>query len=431
MADEPRWDDIFTSQPSGSPDRASEPYAAPQSRREAREARGTGNAPGPSGHTASRSSRKIQKQSGAKPPRQRRRWMGWLIAVVVVLGLTGGGVGYAWLNFEPQIRKVLGWELPPPDYVGQGTGQATVVIYSGDTGTEVTKSLLKAGVIKNFDTFYSLLLAKKPPVQFFPGYYVLAHKMSSEAALKALQDPTTRKENTALVQEGKTAAQIFDILSAATGISVPDFDAAAKNLAGLGIPSDAPNIEGYLFPATYHFDPGVDVTTVLKTLVNRTFQALDAAGVAPADRARVLTVASLIQREAGSNHDDFYKVSRVISNRLADGMKLQFDSTAHYGYVWKHGVRDSGGVFSSSAELADDNPYNTYVISGLPQGPIGAAGELAIDAALHPVDGSWLYFVTVNLDTGETLFTSTLADHNAAVQQLQQWCRTTKSSNCG
>jgi UPF0755 protein len=169
---------------------------------------------------------------------------------------------------------------------------------------------------------------------------------------------------------------------------------------------------------------------VLRILVDRTFQALDSAGVAPEDRARVLTIASLIQREAGTNPEDFFKVSRVIQNRLAEGMKLQFDSTAHYGYTWKHGEREDGGVFSSSAELADDNPYNTYVITGLPQGPIGAAGDLAIDAALHPADGPWLYFVTVNLDTGETVFTSTNAEHNAAVRQLQDWCRTTQSPNC-
>src|SRR5690606_6355645 len=119
----------------------------------------------------------------------------------------------------------------------------------------------------------------------------------------------------------------------------------------LGIPADAPNIEGYLFPATYTFDPGVDAKTVLQVLVNRTFQSLDAAGVAPEDRAGILTIASLIQREAGVNRDDFYKVSRVIQNRLDKGMQLQFDSTSHYGYVWAHGDReDGGGVFSSKAE---------------------------------------------------------------------------------
>lgn len=334
------------------------------------------------------------------------------------------------MAFEPQIRKILGWELPPPDYEGQGSGEASVVIYSGDSGVEVTNALLDAGVIKSFDAFYNMLLAQEPPAEFFPGYYLLAEKMSSAEALKALQDPASRVENTALIQEGKSAAQIFDILSAATDIPIAEFEAAAEDLSGLGLPASAPNIEGYLFPATYTFDPGEDASSVLHTLVNRTFQSLDSVGVAPEDRERILTIASLIQREAGSNADDFFKVSRVIQNRLDEGMKLQFDSTSHYGYVWKHGDRDDGGVFSSRAELEDDNPYNTYVITGLPQGPIGAAGDLAIEAAMRPADGPWLYFVTVNLDTGETVFTSTNADHNDAVRQLQQWCRTTQSPNC-
>lgn len=422
MADDPRWEDIFGSQPSGSSDTPAPPPAQappqPQSRREAREVRQAQDASGASG------------QPERKPPRKRRRWIPWVVSLVVILGLAAGGTAYAWMTFEPQIRKVFGWELPPADYEGEGTGESTIVIYSGDSGEEVTNALLEAGVIKDFNTFYKLLLVQDPPVNFYPGYYVLAKEMSSESALEALQDPSRRVENTALIQEGKNANQAFDILSTATDIPVADFEAAAKDLAGLGLPADAPNIEGYLFPATYTFDPGVNATDVLKILVNRTFQALDSAGVASDDRERILTIASLIQREAGVNSEDFYKVSRVIQNRLDDGMKLQFDSTTHYGYVWKHGDRPEGGVFSTKAELEDDNPYNTYVITGLPQGPIGAAGDLAIDAALHPADGTWLYFVTVNLDTGETAFSTTNAEHNAAVRQLQQWCYATKSANC-
>lgn len=432
MADDPRWEDIFTSPPPESQPGGSGVPAAPPSRREARQAenarkssRRNTSAPQPKAPKS-----KTPRKSGANRPRKRGRWIGWLVSIVVILGLVGGTAGYAWLSFEPQIRKVLGWELPPPDYVGPGSGEASVVIYSGDSGVEVTNALVDAGVVKDFNTFYNMLLAQEPPVDFFPGYYVLAEKMSSAEALKALQDPASRVENTALIQEGKSAPQVFDILSASTGIPIADFEAAAEDLAGLGLPADAPNIEGYLFPATYTFDPNVDAPSVLQTLVNRTFQSLDSAGVAPEDRERILTIASLIQREAGANAEDFFKVSRVIQNRLTEGMRLQFDSTSHYGYVWKHGERDDGGVFSTRAELDDDNPYNTYVIAGLPQGPIGAAGDLAIDAAMHPADGPWLYFVTVNLDTGETAFTSTNADHNAAVRQLQKWCRTSQSPNC-
>jgi len=347
------------------------------------------------------------------------------VSVVVVLGLAGGGAAYAWTNFEPQIRKVMGWELPPPDYEGQGSGEATIVIVSGDTGVEVTNSLLDAGVIKSFDTFYNLLLIQEPPIDFFPGYYVLAKEMSSAAALAALQDPANRVERTALIQEGKSIDQVFDILSNATKIPVADFITAAEDPTSYGVSPDAPSLEGYLFPATYTFDPNVDARTVLTTLVDRMFTSLNDAGVAPEDRLRVLTFASIIQREAGRDTNDFYKVSRVFTNRLENDWHLESDATVSYGTGRTH------TVWTTPEERADtSNGYNTYANPGLPIGPIGAVGDLAIDATLHPADGPWFYFVPVNLDTGETVFSETLAQHNAAVRELRNWCESTQSPNC-
>ncbi|WP_168627321.1 endolytic transglycosylase MltG [Cryobacterium sp. BB307] len=422
MADEPNWDDIFTTQPQAAAEQPTEPADGDglPTRRSARRE--------PTARRPRRSER--QDRVRDRGPRKRRRWIPWLISIVVVLGLGAGATAVVWANYEDQIRKVLGWELPPADFEGSGTGEATIVINSGDNGAAVARALLEANVIASFDAFYDLLLAD-PNVQFFPGFYVLKEQMSAQAALDALQDPANRVENTALIQEGKSKDQAFEILSAATEIPIEEFQAEAEDLASFGIPAEAPSIEGYLFPATYTFDPGVTARSVLERLVNRTFESLDAAGVAPEDRHRVLTIASLIQREAGSKAEDFYKVSRVVQNRVKSGMLLQFDSTSHYGYAWAHGERLDGGVFSNTEELTDDNPYNTYVHAGLPIGPIGAAGDLAIRAALEPADGAWLYFVTVNLETGETVFSDTLSQHNAAVKQLQQWCRDTRSPTCG
>ncbi|MBX3115810.1 MAG: endolytic transglycosylase MltG [Cryobacterium sp.] len=413
MADEPRWDDIFPAQNS-SPTPVS-PVGPPMTRKEALAAEGR-TRPSEDGPA---------KDRKKKPRKSRKGWLIALISVVVILGLGAGGAAFAWANYEPQIRKLLGWEIPPPDYVGKGSGEATIVIVKGDTGVEVTNSLVDAGVIKSFETFYSLLLAQDPPVDFYPGYYVLAKKMSSQAALDALRDPASRVEQTALIPEGKSIDQVFEILSTATGISVEDFKTAASDPTSYGAPVEAPSLEGYLFPATYHFDPGLDARAVLQILVNRTFQSLDAAGVAPDDRHRVLTLASIIQREAGRNTEDFYKVSRVFTNRLNAGWHLESDATVSYGTGRTH------TVWTTPEERADaSNKYNTYANPGLPIGPIGAAGDLAIDAALHPADGPWFYFVPVNLDTGETVFSTTLAEHNAAVRQLQEWCRTSKSPNC-
>ncbi len=237
--------------------------------------------------------------------------------------------------------------------------------------------------------------------------------------MAGLQNPDNKLVQTVLVPEGKSVGQAFELLAAGTGLSVEDFQNAAADLASFGVPAEAPSLEGYLFPARYTFDPGLDAHAILQQMVNRTFESLDKAGVAPADRHSVLTLASIIQRESGSNTEDFYKVSRVFHNRLdTPGWKLQSDATVAYG------TGNTSTVWTTDAERADaSNPYNTYVHEGLPVGPIGAAGDLAIDAALHPADGPWFFFVPVNLATGETVFTTTGAEHEAAVQQLHAWCK--------
>jgi UPF0755 protein len=89
-----------------------------------------------------------------------------------------------------------------------------------------------------------------------------------------------------------------------------------------------------------------------------------------------------------------------------------------------------GTVSTSGEALKDDNPWNTYVHPGLPIGPIANPGDVAIDAAMHPVDGPWYYFVTVNLETGETIFSSTDAEHEVAKRQWAQWCRENPDSGC-
>lgn len=414
------WEDLFGTTGDGAPNQGAQdaPAQQPMSRREARQVQGRAPEPASGAARAPRASKR------------RRLWIPVVVVILAILGLIAGTAAYVWFNYEEQVRKVLGWEIPPEDYEGEGTGEAAFVIESGDDGYTITQRLVEADIIKSFDAFYDLLLAADPPVFFFPGYYQLAQQMSAQAALDALQNPANRIENVALIHEGRSMDQAFEILSAATQIPLEDFEAAAADPTIYGVPSEAPSIEGYLFPATYRFDPGVDAESVIRTLVDRTFESLDRAGVAESDRHRVLTIASLVQREAGSNAEDFYKVSRVVQNRLDQNMLLQFDSTSHYGYAWSHGQRLDGGVFTTREELEDPNPYNTYVHKGLPIGPIGAAGDLAIDAAVNPADGPWLYFVTVNLDTGETKFSETLAQHNAAVQELRQWCRTTQSPNC-
>lgn len=110
-------------------------------------------------------------------------------------------------------------------------------------------------------------------------------------------------------------------------------------------------------------------------------------------------------------------VSAVIHNRLATGMPLQMDSTVHYA------LQDFGKVTTTAEDRAVDSPYNTYRYTGLPPGAISNPGKAALAAASQPSDIDSLFFVTVDLDSGETRFASTLAEHEANVAVFQQWCQ--------
>ena len=412
MSNDPSWNDIFSSQPNAASTGSPAPQQGGQrTRRELREAEGH-QRPAPSTRPASASYR----SEGGEPPKRKKRRLVWLWVLLSILVIGAVGSFAAWSMFEPQIRKVFGWELPI-DYTTTGNGEeALVVIKAGDIGSDVAKSLSTAGVTMTTEAFYKLLLATDPAPTFQPGTYALQKEMSAKSALALLQDPASRVVSRVVIPEGKTIKQVLPILEAGTGIALADFEAASKDLAALGVPATELSLEGYLFPATYTFDPGLTAHDVLQTMVNRMYSSLDAAGVAVDDRHRVLTLAALIQKEGGSS-DDFYKVSRVFTNRIEIGMLLQSDATVSYG---------SGGtsISTTGAERADaSNPYNTYVHPGLPAGPIGAPGDDAIDAALHPVDGPWLFFVLINGETGETAFSTTLAEHNAAVKIWQAWLR--------
>jgi UPF0755 protein len=217
------------------------------------------------------------------------------------------------------------------------------------------------------------------------------------------------------IPEGYRAVQIFDELAKITGIPVQEFRAVAEDLAGFGIPSQAQTIEGYLFPATYSFDTQASAKDILDAMVARMKQELDGLGIAQDNWHSTLTLASIVQREA-KLEADFYKVSRVFANRIAIDMKLETDPTISYSYSGK----DMSEV--SRAEQIKHG-YNTYIIEGLPPGPIASPGALALEATLNPVDGDWLFFVTINLESGETMFSRTLAEHEGYVVLLRKWER--------
>ncbi|TFD16001.1 endolytic transglycosylase MltG [Cryobacterium sp. TMT1-21] len=362
-----------------------------------------------------RSSRRTQL--GTEPPRKKRRrgaWVGLIITLVVV-ALLAGGV----LLLQEPLSKIVAAVQGPADYAGKGTSKVVVMIHDGETGQDVADSLVDQDVVKSYEAFYSLLLKESPAPVFQPGAYRLASKMSGRAALDALLDPASKLEQTVVIPEGTAAVDVLQLVSEGTSIPLADLKAAAKDVVAYGLPAEATSLEGFLFPATYTFAPELSAADAIKTLVDRQFQALDDAGVAPENRWKTIVLASLIQREAGLT-EDYYKVSRVFLNRLDPAQwetgLLQSDATVAYGTGETHRVT------TTDAERGDPaNPYNTYQHPGLPIGPISNPGDAAIDAAVHPADGPWLYFVTWNLDTGETIFSATAAEHDAAVAKWLAW----------
>lgn len=363
--------------------------------------------------------------SDGRAPRTKKRRTGCLVALVIVLALIGGAVAggaWAWNTYGDKINEVMGWGESDDYESGIATGEALVTIHEGDTGSPVSTALFEAGVTKTESVFYDYLVKENVAVTFYPGVYKLQQKMTAEAALSALQDDANKLENSVGISEGGTLESSLPAITESIGIPLEDLEAAVADPSAYGVEADS--LEGWLFPAVYTFDPEATATQVIQRMVDRTRESLTAAGVPAGDEQRILTIASIIQREGRT--DDFAKVSRVIQNRLEDGMKLQMDSTAQYGYGELH-----AGVVSTSSEAQnDDNPWNTYFHTGLPVGPIANPNDAAIEAAMHPADGPWVYFVTINLQTGETVFSTTYEEHQAAIETWQEWCRANPDQGC-
>jgi len=362
-------------------------------------------APSTSSRSATTPSRRSRKRS---TKHRRRRALVLVVAVLAVVALVAVG----WSIFGDRIQSAIEGD----DYSGTGNGtEVSFQIQEGDTGTSIGDRLEQQNVVKTSKGFVATVLAQSTEPVFLPGVYTLQEHMSAKAALDALVNADNRHELTFVIPEGTYLRDIFPIMAEGTGIPVAEFQAAASDPQSYGLPAQATSLEGFVFPATYTFSPGTDARTILKATVDRMFEALQEHGAQPDQYWDIVRMASLVQREAGLR-PDFPKVARVFYNRLAIGMKLESDATVTYG------TGNSHRVSTTDAERADaSNPYNTYVHEGMIPTPISSPGDIAIDAAIHPADGTWLYFVTWNLETGETAFSTTYEEHQANVQKWHDW----------
>lgn len=292
-----------------------------------------------------------------------------------------------------------------------------LVVPSGASFSTVTDTLSARGVVGSPRLFriYARLQGRDRQVK--SGRYALAPGTPWKEILDALTrgrvvtEPVTIPEGFRIVQIAPRIAEVsgVDPAEALAVLQRPGADSA------YGVPG--PGLEGYLFPDTYLFAAGVPVETVVAAMTRRY-----AAFWSPERRARLdslamterdlVTLASIVQAEA-RRADEMPRIASVYHNRLRRGWLLQADPTVLYALG---GPRPR--LLFAAIDSVADSPYNTYRQPGLPPGPIGAPGEVALEAALHPAAEPYLYFVA-RLD-GSHVFTKTLAEHNRAVAESRR-----------
>ena len=363
--------------------------------------------------------------------RRRRRRGGGLgcLAVLIALAILAGGAYFAYDRGMEALRDRFD---PAPDYSGTGTGTVVVEVQDGDNATDIANTLVGQDVVKSVEAFTDAAMANPESTGIQVGFYKMKKQMSAESALDVLIDPGNMVQSAVTVPEGYRLEQIIATLAKETDFSKRQYEKVLRRPNAIGLPPYANgNAEGYLFPATYMLPPNATPKSVLTMMVDRWRQAAEEADlVAAADRlgytpAELMVVASLV--EAESNRDaDRGKVARVIYNRLetdATNGLLQIDAAVNYAHD-----RDLG-IALTTDDLEIDSPYNTYKNPGLPPTPIEAPGDAAIEAAANPTDGPWVFYVTVNLRTGETKFTESYDEFLEFKAEYKEYCAT-QSDSC-
>jgi UPF0755 protein len=338
----------------------------------------------------------------------------------ILLAVLGGGVFFGY-------SKIKGF-FTAADYDGAGTGTVQVQIKDRSTLTEMGNVLVDADVVKSTKAFVDAAEENPRGKNIQSGTFNLRKQMSAAEAVTLLLDPRARVSNGITIPEGKTANQVFDILAKASGLPAKDFATAAKDPEALGVPDfwfnrtdgqkvSTRSIEGFLFPDTYEFEPTATATQMLETMVAHFMtvtKEIDFVNTVQKERKispyEALTVASLAQAEAG-NDDDLGKIARVAYNRIYSGnfpcSCLQFDVGINY-YYQLTGRPTKPSKAMTLTELEDPkNPYRTHGKAGLTPTPINNPGKAALQGAMKPPTGPWLYFVAIDKQ-GHSAFSATL-----------------------
>ncbi len=328
----------------------------------------------------------------ARPEVYRRRRTRLAFAAVVVLALVVGAV--AW--YQSQLG-------------GPGGAQVVVAVAPGSSMGTITGSLVRDHVVDNSLAFrVYLTLHGTPTVQ--PGSYLLRrHDSFADVRAVLAAGPNV---SSVTVLPGFTINEVATQVGEVAGHDPSHFLALANSgtVRSPFEPVGSTNLDGLVGTGTYQVVPRESDQTLLQDMIAR-FDTLAGAvsltsgaaavGVTP---YQAITIASIVEKE-GVYQKNLGKVARVIYNRLARGTPLQMDSTVLYS---EH--RDGGRV--TSADLALNTPYNTYLHAGLTPTPICFPDKASLQAALAPTPGDWLYFVVVSKD-GTEAFSSTFAGQQA------------------
>lgn len=327
-----------------------------------------------------------------------------LFVIAVILTVTVLGSTFGW--FE---RK---------DYRGEGEGTTAFRVEDGATIDQIAVALEQEDVVADAERFVEVFNEDHAGDFVQPGEYQLNRQMSSENAVGILMQEEDATDYAAIPRTIRMD-EAFQLLADATGNTVEDFETAAEDPTQYGISDQFPTIEGYLHPGEYRFALDATPEQILQEMVTRTDTALQDNGVAEQDEFEVLTVASIVEFEGVPDiYDD---VAGAIYNRLenpdagTDGL-IQSDASVAYG------LGETTVHISEEEKRDESNEYNTYANPGLPVGPIGSPSTDAIAAAANPADNDYYYWVTVDLNTGETKFAEDLEGHARNVDEYQQWC---------
>lgn len=325
------------------------------------------------------------------------------VAVVVVLALVGvaGFFGYRALRQWQANREAAQQQVIIEDYPGPGNGSVQFTVDSGSDWATVAQNLTEQDIIKSPEALTSIAGNST----LYPGTFSLQYQMKASDVLAVLSDQA-QAGGFIEVRPGERVSDVITNAAQVTGLPESDFQSIIDGDGAGILPAEANgSFEGWLEPGSYNPSEGQTASDILTQMVNARIAKLDEMGVPTGEeRERILIIASIAEAEV--NREEYYgKVTQVIENRLAQGMYLGMDTSLAYG------LNKSASEITDEdiADVNHQNPYNLHNghTLGLPPTPIGNPGESAIKAAVNPEPGDWLYFVTVDLNTGETKFVST------------------------